>query len=74
MNRIYWLCHTLDKLQPKWSQKVVRHSKRYKLRRAAMHIRKKIRNLVDDLHKRLSKWLCENYEVILLPAFEPLRW
>ena len=40
------------------------------MRKAAARIRLKIRNLVDELHKRLAKWLCENYEVVLLPAFE----
>jgi len=70
LNRIYRLCHALDDLQSRWSQKDVRHRKRYKLRKAACRIRKKIRNLVYDLHKRLAKWLCENYETVLLPSFE----
>ena len=65
---IYRLCYTLDKLQSKWSQKTVRHASRYRMRKAAVRIRLKIRNLVDELHKRLVKWLCENYEVVLLPA------
>ena len=40
------------------------------MRKAAARIRRKIRNLIDDLHKRLAKWLCECYEVVLLPSFE----
>ena len=33
-------------------------------------IRQKIRNLVDEVHKKLTKWLVSNYEMILLPQFE----
>jgi IS605 OrfB family transposase len=39
------------------------------LKRAAGHVRVKIRNLVNDLHHHLAKYLVENYELILLPAF-----
>lgn len=70
MQRIFRLCHTHDKLQSKWSQKEVRHRKRYRLKKAARRVRKKIRNLVDEVHKKLTKWLVSNYETILLPKFE----
>lgn len=70
IGRIYRLCHVMDKLQSRWSQKEVRHRKRYRLQRAARRIRLKVRNLVDEFHKKLSKWLCESYRVILLPAFK----
>ena len=68
--RIYRLCHALDDLQSRWSQPDIKHHKRYRMRKAAARIRRKIRNLIDDLHKRLAKWLCECYEVVLLPSFE----
>ena len=29
-----------------------------------------MRNLVDELHKRCSKWLCECYGCVLIPKFE----
>lgn len=68
--RIYRLCHAYDKLQSKWSQKEVRQRKRYRLKRAAMRVQFKIRNLVDDLHKKMVKWLCMNHRVVLIPSFE----
>ena len=68
--RIYRLCYALDKLQSKWSQKDIKHQKRYRLKRAARRIRKKIRNLVDEVHKKLSKWIVENHHTVLLPKFE----
>ncbi|KAG2381876.1 hypothetical protein C9374_005668 [Naegleria lovaniensis] len=68
--RIGRLCCAYDKLQSKWSQPEVRHCKRYKYKRAGRRIQQKIRNIVDDLHKKLCLWLCRNYQVILLPSFE----
>jgi len=70
MGRLARLCHALDKLQSKWSQADVRHRKRYTMQRAGRRIRKKIHCLVDDVHRKLSKWLCENYTTVLLPKFE----
>lgn len=70
MQRIFRLCRVHDKLQSKWSQKQVKHRKRYRLKKAARRIRKKIQNLVDEVHKKLTKWLVSSYETILLPKFE----
>jgi putative transposase len=45
-------------------------ARRHHLRRAALRAFDKIRNRVKDLHHKLSKWLCANYETVLLPKFE----
>ena len=68
--RIHRLCLVLDKLQARWSDKQTLHRKRYRLKRAARRVRLKIRNLVDELHKRLATWLCESYDAVLLPKFQ----
>jgi len=52
------------------SNTVIRHRTRYRLKRKVLKIFEKIRNLVDTLHKNLSKWLCENYNYILIPDFK----
>ena len=70
ISRITRLCVAVDKLQSRWAQKDICHRKRYRLQRAARHIRLKIRNLVDDLHRRCASWLCKNYRAIVLPKFE----
>lgn len=70
IGRIYRLCHYHDDLQSRWSQPEVNHKKRYRMKKAALRINLKIRNLVDELHKKLSNWLLTNYQVILLPKFE----
>lgn len=43
---------------------------RYKMRRAFRRIHARITNLVDDLHKRLCKWLVQEHTLVLLPKFE----
>ncbi len=69
ISRIYRLCHAMDKLQSKWSQPGVRHAQRYKLQKAARRLRERVRNLVDEAHKKFAKWLCDNFHAILIPAF-----
>src|SRR5437660_2755811 len=45
--------------------------KRYKLCRCMLRIHKKIRNLVDECHRKFARWLCENHHVVvLLPEFK----
>ena len=40
------------------------------MRRAWHKMQWRIRNLVDECHKKMVKFLCANYSVILLPAFK----
>ena len=37
---------------------------------AARRIRLNIRNLVDDLHKRVAKWVCEKCRCVVIPKFQ----
>jgi putative transposase len=75
IKRVYRLCHALDDLMSRCAQKktTIPHRRRWKMRRAATRIRSKIRNLIDDVQRKLIKWLCENYCVVLLPQFETQR-
>ena len=68
MTKIFRLCNSIDSLQRRWKE--VGHHKRYRMKIAARRVRLKIRNLVDDLHKKLAKWLCENYRCVIIPEFE----
>ncbi|CAG8694434.1 18931_t:CDS:2, partial [Racocetra fulgida] len=73
IGRIYHLCHALDKLQSKWSKKEVRYKKSYKLKKEARRIRKKIRTLFDEVYKKFTKWIVEQYHIVLLPEFGTQR-
>jgi putative transposase len=70
MGRIVRLCYHMDKLQSKISDKTITHGARQRCRKSWKKMITKIRNLVDDMHKKLSKWLCENFSVVLLPKFD----
>lgn len=73
IGRLYRLCRAADKLQSRWSQNGVLHRQRYRLQRAARRIRKKIRDLVDEVHKKFTKWIVTNYRTVLLPRFNTQR-
>ena len=68
INRIQRLCQHLDNLLHRASQE--KRPLRRTLRQAANKIRVKIRNLIDDLHKKVAHFLVIHYDTILLPTFE----
>jgi len=66
--RIQKLCFKLDKLISSVSKAKSKQKRRLKL--AANRLRGKIKNLVDELHKKTAKFLIDNFDIILLPTFE----
>jgi putative transposase len=70
ISRIYRLCYSYDKSQSKWSQPTTKHAKRYRYKKAGARIQRRIRNPVDEFHKKTTKWVCENYSTIFLLKFE----
>ena len=68
INRIQRLCQYLDNLLHRASQ--AKRPLQRTLRQAANKIRVKIRNLVDELHKKVAHFLVTHYDIILLPTFE----
>lgn len=69
MSRIHRLYQPYDELQSKWAQPEMKHKQRYKHRKSGRRIWFWIRNLVDEFHKRITKWNCDNwnYNVMCLP-------
>jgi len=64
----------MDDLTSRYNNKsTVCARRRCRMRRAGARIRTKIRNLIDDIHRKMIKWLCQHYEVILLPQFDTQR-
>ncbi len=62
------LCFKLDAIISKLSKAKCRQKKRLKF--AVMRLRGKIKNLVDELHKKTARFLVDNFDVMLLPTFE----
>ncbi len=44
--------------------------RRHRLLRKASRIRRRVRGLVDDMHRKVIRWLLDRYDVLLLPTFE----
>jgi putative transposase len=72
IGRIYRLASHLDRLMSRIGLSKGRQFKRlrYRLRKAAQKIRIKIRNLVDELHKKAANYISTKYKIIFLPTFE----
>ncbi len=66
--RIQRLCFRLDKLISKISKAKCRQKRRMRL--AANRIRGRIKNLVLELHKKVARFLVDNFDIILLPTLE----
>ena len=49
------------------------HKKRANMKRAAARLRERIRNIVDETHRKISLWLCRNCDAVLIPAFQTSR-
>lgn len=68
IGRIQRLCYYLDDLISRSTK--VNAPVRYRMRKAADKIRLKIRNLIDELHHKIARFLVDNFDIILLPTFE----
>jgi hypothetical protein len=45
------------------------HHRRWNMRRALARLDRRIRDTVDGMHRDVCKWLCTQFDVILLPEF-----
>ena len=68
INRIQRLCQHCDNLYSGATRE--KRPLRRTLRKAANRIKVKIRNLIDELHKKVAHFLVSNFDIILLPTFE----
>ena len=59
----------IGKSRPRGEAKALRRKTR-RLRILAAKTRRKIRNLTDEMHHKLARFLVDNFEIILLPTFE----
>jgi putative transposase len=66
--RIARLCFYLDDLISRTSKAKSKTKRRMKIAQARM--RKKIKNLIKEIHFKTARFLVDNFDVILLPTFE----
>jgi putative transposase len=69
IGRIYRLCSYMDELQGRAFDKNTNSKKRYRLRRAWYRMIERIKNLILDVHHKVAKHMCTNYDVVILPRF-----
>lgn len=62
------MCFRLDDLISRMSKASAK--KRKSMRVAADRLRRRITNYIDELHHKAARFLCDNFDVILLPTFE----
>ena len=67
ISRIARLLHYKNKLISRKNKKGINAKKRNSLRKAILKENEKIKDLITDLHRKLAKWLCENYSTICIP-------
>lgn len=67
-SRLQRLAHRMDDLLSRLCKAGKQRKRRMRL--AAARMREKIKNLVDELHRKVALFLVRNFDVILLPTFE----
>jgi len=60
--------HQNKRLRVTW-MKSTRHRQRYKMKRATNRLRLRIKNIVDEVHKKSVSWLTNHYSTIVIPKF-----
>lgn len=70
MSRVMRLGYAIDQLVSRSTGPTMKSKHRRKLKKAEHRMRLKIKNLIKDCHRKLAKFLCEAFDVILLPSFE----
>jgi putative transposase len=68
IGRITRLCHHLDNLISKKSKSTSKQKQR--IGKAIKRMRNKIKNLVGEMHHKISKFLVEHFDIIFLPSFD----
>jgi len=68
--RICRLAHHYDKCQSFMDTHKVKNRTKRNLKLKMLRINQKIKNIVKDLHCKLAKYYCLNYNIILLPEFK----
>ena len=72
MHQLFQDCYAADRLQGRIAK--TRNKTKKRRRRAAWHRKlQRIQNKVNEVHKKMSTWLCRNHRVVLLPSFESSR-
>ncbi len=72
INRVVRLCQYLDQLQSRMglSRGHALRRQRYRLRKQASRLRRRIRNLIDEAHRKIASFTAQNYTFVCVPTYE----
>lgn len=68
-NYVFNKCLWIDRLQSKLSGSNSKRE-RHRLRKTIYRGYQRIKSMIADMHHKVSKWMSENYNEVLLPTFE----
>ena len=71
INRVFRLCFALDAFISRTTRALAK--KRNSIKRAQARMRRRIRNLVDEIHKKTALWLTKTFDIIVLPKFNSIQ-
>lgn len=66
--QVYRLCTVLDALMPRISK--AKCVPKRNMRKAAVRLRRRIKNLISDLHYKAAHFLVTRFDQVLIPTFE----
>ncbi len=79
-NKFIWISRKISRVQSHLYNKVTMHSEntsaktlhrsRRNKRKLIAKLRARLRYLADEMHHLFAKWLCENFDTVLLPDFK----
>ena len=69
MSRIYRLLMHLDDLVSRRDSSETTKKQKRRMTFALARARRRIKNLIDEMHKQTTNWLVKNFDVIVLPHF-----
>jgi IS605 OrfB family transposase len=68
-DRLFALCQKTDEIVRSRKRRPTSPREQYNLKNQANRLRRKVRNLVDDAHRKIALDLVRNYDTILIPRF-----
>jgi len=71
MKGIFIAC-LADRMQGRIKGGSSKHARRRR-KKAWLRMLLRIRHKIDEVHKKMSTWLCRNHRVVLIPIFETAR-
>jgi transposase len=68
--KFVWISRKISRIQGRAMDPNTPHRSRRNMRRLMARLRKRLNDLADEMHHIFARWLCANFETVLLPEFK----